>query len=83
MVKTEYFTFLDDLGLHIKTPTKERMFAFADVNGNGSIAIGELESTWQYFKDLMVYRWASEQRRAGPGWFQKLDADLLQPPAAC
>ena len=59
LLKAEYFEFIDDLGLHIASPTKEHMFAFADVDGNGSVRMDELERTWTYFKDIMVYRIAN------------------------
>lgn len=59
LIKPEYFAFLDDLGFKITVPTKERMFAFADVDGNGAIEIDELQSTWEYFKEMMYERTAA------------------------
>lgn len=44
--KTEYYAFLHDLGLKINANMMERMFAFADQNGNGSIETEELNASW-------------------------------------
>ena len=44
LIKPEHLSFLGELGFKILAPTKERMFAFADVDRNGAIEIDELVS---------------------------------------